>query len=100
MLKLRLYLGSGNFDHGLGSRMLNSDFSEDRISVIGHHNAAHRVHQHLEHGLRPEAGSDDIADSFARIDVLCLDSFSSCAFCVLAQDQDGTRGIAEHLMDK
>ena len=77
--------------------MLNSDFSEDGISVVGHHNAAHGVHQHLEHGLGPETGSNDIPDGFSGSDVLGLDLATVGSFRVLAQDQHGTGGIAKHL---
>ena len=80
--------------------MLNSDFSQDRIAVIGHDDASHRVHQHLEHGLGAEAGSNDIADGFTGRDVLSLHLATVAALSVLAQDQHGTGGISKHLEKK
>lgn len=55
-------LGARNFDHTLGGRMLYGDLTQNGIAIVGHHNAAHRVHQHFQHGLRSEACADNIGD--------------------------------------
>jgi hypothetical protein len=41
-------------------------FSEDSISVIGEDDAAHRVEEHFEHGLRSESGSHNVRHSLER----------------------------------
>jgi len=66
------YLGPSNLNHCFGSRMLNSDFSEDGIAVICHDNPAHRIHQHFEHGLWAQTSADDIPNSFTGKDIFSL----------------------------
>lgn len=53
--------------------MLNGDFAQDGVSVVGHDDAAHGVHEHLEHGLGTETGADDITNLNGGLDVLTLD---------------------------
>ena len=34
--------------------------SEDGVTVVGQHDAAHWVEEHLQHGLGSEGGADDV----------------------------------------
>jgi len=77
--------------------MLDSDLTQDGVAVVGHDDTAHGVHQHLEHGLGAETCSDDITDGFTGLNVFSLNLATCRAFRVLAQDQDWTGCVAEHL---
>ena len=72
------------------------DLPEDGVSVVGHDNASHGVHEHLEHGLGPKARPDDVADGPGRRDVLLLDLLALVALGVAAQHQDGGGAAAAH----
>ncbi len=39
--------------------------SENGVAIVGEDNAAHRVEQHLEHGLGSEGGADNVGDSLS-----------------------------------
>lgn len=43
--------------------MGNFNLAEDGVAVVGEDNAAHRVKQHLEHGLGTEARPNNISDT-------------------------------------
>ena len=46
-----LILCSAELDHGFSRRMSNLDFSQNSVTVVGEHNSAHWIEQHLEHGF-------------------------------------------------
>jgi len=92
-----LVLGSRDLNHGLGRRVLDGDLPQDGVAVVGHHNSAHGVHEHLEHGLWAEAGPDDISDGLSGLNVFRLDLATGAALCILAQDQDWTIWSTKHL---
>lgn len=49
-----LVLSTAELDHALCGGVRHLDFSENGVAVVGEHNAAHWVEQHLEHGLGTE----------------------------------------------
>ena len=71
--------------------MAYGDLPEDGVPVVGHDDAAHGVHEHLEHGLGAEAGADDVADLDGGVDVLLLDALPGVALRVLRQHQHRAR---------
>jgi len=62
--------------------MLDGDLTQDGVAVVGHDDAAHRVHEHLEHGLGPQARANHVRHCLGCHDVADLDFFALFAFGV------------------
>ena len=60
-----LVLRAADLDHRFGGRMLHLNLAQNGVAVVGHHDAAHRVHQHLVHGLGAETCADHIGNSLS-----------------------------------
>ena len=50
--------------------------TKDSVAIVGQNNAAHRVEQHLEHGLGSKGGAHDIAYRLGGNDVGLLGSLA------------------------
>jgi hypothetical protein len=69
--------------------VLDIDFSEDSISIIGKNNSSHWVKEHLEHALWSEGSSDDIGDGLGGLDVGFLGLLALLTLGVLVEDVNG-----------
>lgn len=58
----------GNLDDHFGHWMLDDNIVEDDDAVVGDHDIAHVVDEHLVHALRSEGGTDGFRDSLASTD--------------------------------
>jgi len=78
-----LILSARKLNHTLSSRMDNINLPQNSITIVGEDNTAHGIKEHLEHGLGPQAGPDQVCHRFPRHNVpqLCLSSLHS--LCVL-----------------
>merc|ERR1719400_256577 len=79
-----------DLNHGLGSGVLHSDLPKNGIAVVGHHDPAHGVHQHLEHGPGAKAGADNVPDGLAGVDVARLHILARVALGVLTEHHYGS----------
>ena len=61
--------------------MLDSDLPQDGVAVVGHDDAAHRVHQHLQHGPRAQARPDHIGDCLRADDEQIIDGKQDTSAC-------------------
>mmetsp|Transcript_6398 Transcript_6398/g.19356 ORF Transcript_6398/g.19356 Transcript_6398/m.19356 type:complete len:269 (-) Transcript_6398:156-962(-) len=55
-----LVLGLGELDHALSSRMVHIDLPQNCIPIVGEHDAARGVKDHLEHRPRSQSRSNDV----------------------------------------
>lgn len=55
-------LSASNFNHAFSGGVLNGNFTQDRITIISHHNAAHWIHQHLQHRLWTQTCPNNIGN--------------------------------------
>ena len=83
-------LGSGQLDHTLGCWMLDINFSQDSVAIIGQDNTTHGVKEHLKHALWSESSSNDIGDSLSSLDVGSLSFLTLLSFGVWVQNVDGS----------
>mmetsp|Transcript_12217 Transcript_12217/g.44570 ORF Transcript_12217/g.44570 Transcript_12217/m.44570 type:complete len:463 (+) Transcript_12217:1730-3118(+) len=67
-----LILSPAELDHGLGRGMAHVDLAQDGVAIVGEHNAAGRIQQHLEHRARAQRGADDVRYRLGRADVADL----------------------------
>jgi hypothetical protein len=68
--------------------MLDINFSEDSVTVIGQNDTAHWVEKHLQHTLWTESGSDDISNSLGGFDVGSLGLLALLSLSVFVQNVD------------
>jgi len=83
-------LGSGQLDHTLGGWMLDINFSQDSVAIIGQDNTTHWVEEHLKHALWSEGCSNDVGDSLSSLDVGSLSFLTLLSFGVWVQNVDGS----------
>ena len=62
--------------------------SENGVAIVGQHDAAHGVEEHLEHGLGAQGGPHDIAHGLGSLDVCQLSILALLSLGVLVQNDD------------
>ena len=78
-------------------RYFDTYLSEDGVAIVGEHDAAHRVEEHLEHGLGSESGSHNITDCLSSLNIGLLCDFALLTLSVRVQDHD--RRLIVHIFD-
>ena len=59
--------------------------SENGVAIVGQHDAAHGVEEHLKHALGSESGPDDVTDGLCSLDVGLLSSLTLLTLGVLVE---------------
>ena len=83
-----LILSSCEFNHGFGSWMLNINFSEDGVTIVGEDNTTHWVKEHLKHTLWSKGSSNNIFNGLCGFDVSLLGFLTLFSFGVFVQNVD------------
>eukprot|EP00051_Salpingoeca_urceolata_P005440 m.73293 g.73293 ORF g.73293 m.73293 type:complete len:313 (+) comp14334_c0_seq3:948-1886(+) len=85
-----------NLNHRLGCRVLHHDLAENGIAVAGHDNTSHGVHQHLEHGTRPQTCAHHICNRLGSQDVVQLHLASLFPLARVLDDKNLARSRRRH----
>ena len=83
-----LILSSCEFNHRFGSWMLDINFSEDGVTIVGKDNTAHWVKEHLKHTLWSKGSSNNISNGLSGFDVGLLGFLTLFSFGVFVQNVD------------
>mmetsp|Transcript_43358 Transcript_43358/g.94407 ORF Transcript_43358/g.94407 Transcript_43358/m.94407 type:complete len:260 (-) Transcript_43358:42-821(-) len=89
-----LVLRTAQLDHVLRRGVGDIHFAENGIAIVGHHNASHRVQEHLEHRARAERCPDDAGDRLPCLDVRQLRLATLVALRVLVDHVDPAAAAA------
>mmetsp|Transcript_43360 Transcript_43360/g.94418 ORF Transcript_43360/g.94418 Transcript_43360/m.94418 type:complete len:260 (-) Transcript_43360:42-821(-) len=89
-----LVLRTAQLDHVLRGRVRDVHLAEDRVAVVRHHDAPHRVEEHLKHRARAERRADDAGHGLPRLDVSQLRLATLVALRVLVDHVDPAAAAA------
>ena len=93
-------LSSSEFNHRFGSWMLDIDFSEDGVTIVGKNNTSHWVKEHLKHTLWSKGSSNNISNGLSGFDVGLLGFLTLFSFGVFVQNVDWSTHISKILCFK
>ena len=93
-----LFLGFGNFDDHLRSRVFNVHFLENGCSVIRDDDIAHGIDEHFVHALGTERRANSIGHRLGCCDVIGLRRATSGSLCTVFQNEDGCLSVSIHLL--